>query len=340
MTMRFSPLALVLLVASTAFAANAEWRPVATDLLKAEKTGFGGLCGVVVDPKTGDLFVNLSDRGFFRSADQGKTWTCASEAQPKGRTETPGCWIVDPTGKTSRMATALVYGAPISVSDNRAATWRAMEKHSAHIDWCAVDWTDPDLKFVLALKHEAGGLLMVSNDGGKTFTDLGKGYTTGWVFEGQTAVVAEAKTKDKPKPNLMRTTDGGKTFKPVGQYSPVGSGSAQALPKWRDGKLYWLTDAGLIASADKGESWTTVAEVKDAQYRPVFGRDSKQLFVLTKAGVVESTDAGASWSKPIAAPKELKGTGGLTWLDYDPKSDALYLMKMGSDLYRLGRGAE
>jgi hypothetical protein len=27
----------------------------------------------------------------------------------------------------------------------------------------------------------------------------------------------------------------------------------------------------------------------------------------------------------------------LTWLDYDPVGDALYVMKMGTDLYRLSR---
>jgi hypothetical protein len=33
----------------------------------------------------------------------------------------------------------------------------------------------------------------------------------------------------------------------------------------------------------------------------------------------------------------MKGLGGLTWLEYDPAHDVLYLMKMGSDLYRLAR---
>jgi hypothetical protein len=61
------------------------------------------------------------------------------------------------------------------------------------------------------------------------------------------------------------------------------------------------------------------------------------MFVLTKAGVVESTDGGATWSKPVPPPKAMKGTGGLSWLEYDPKNDVLYLMKMGSDLYRLAR---
>jgi len=157
------------------------------------------------------------------------------------------------------------------------------------------------------------------------------------VFDAQTAVVSAVKTKHTPKPHLLRTTDGGKTFKACGEYSPVGRNSAQALPKWRAGALYWLVDGGLIATTDKGETWKKVGTVKDAQYGPIFGKGAKHMFVLTTAGVVESRDGGASWSKPLVPPRAMKGIGGLSWLEYDPTNDVLYLMKMGSDLYRLER---
>ena len=320
-------------------AAASDWQPIATDLLQREKTGFGGLCGVVVDQQSGDLFVNLSDRGMFHSGDQGQTWKRVSDTQPKGRTETPGCWLLDPTGKSNRMTTALVYGSPLSVSGDRAATWKSLDGKSGHIDWCAVDWTDPELRFVLALKHEAGGLLLASSDGGQSFIEVGKGHGTGWVFDNQTAVVAQAKSKEQPNPHLLRTTDRGQTFHPSGEFSPVGINSAQALPKWRDGTLYWLVDGGLIATTDKAKTWNKIGEIKDAQYGPIFGKNARHLFVLTKSGPVESTDGGANWSPPLAPPKELKGIGGLSWLDYDPQHDTLYLMKMGSDLYRLSRGS-
>ncbi len=294
---------------------------------------------MVVDHQTGDVWANLSDRGMFLSSDQGQTWKRVSETQPKGRTETPGCFAIDPTGQTNRLVTALVYGDPISVSSDRAATWKAMDGKSGHIDWCAVDWTDSELRFVLALKHEAGGLLLASSDTGKSFTEVGKGYATGWVFDHQTAVVAQAKSNKQPKPQLMRTTDGGKTFLPCGDFSPVGSNSAQALPKWNADTLYWLTECGLIASSDQGETWKKIVEVKDAQYGPIFGKTAQHMFVLTKAGPVESTDGGNTWSAPLAPPPEMQGLGGLSWLEYDPTHNTLYLMKMGSDLYVARRSA-
>jgi hypothetical protein len=51
-----------------------EWKPLTVELLKSEKTGFGGLCGVAVDHANGTIFIDLSDRGLYRSTDQGKSW--------------------------------------------------------------------------------------------------------------------------------------------------------------------------------------------------------------------------------------------------------------------------
>ena len=164
------------------------------------------------------------------------------------------------------MVAALVYGAPVSVSTDFGATFRFLDARSEHIDWCAVDWSDPAMGFILALKHEQDGLLIASNDGGKSFRDVGKGYISGWVFDDRTAVVA-AETPDGGE--LRRTTDGGATFAAAGNFTPPGNGSARTLPKWKDGKLYWLTRDGLIASGDKGATWTTVAKVDEPLNGPV-----------------------------------------------------------------------
>ncbi len=301
-----------------------DWQPVLAELLKSEKPGYGGLCGVVVDHKTGSIWVNLSDKGIYCSSSGTKEFKRVSDKQPKGRTETPGCLMIDPAGKSKSMVIALVYGSPIGISPDHGETWKFLDNKSGHVDWCAVDWTDPDMKFILALKHESGGQLIASNDGGKTFRDVGKGYGPAWIFDNQTAVVV--------KGGLLRTTDGAKTFKPVADYK------SNALPKWRNGTLYWLVDGALIATTDKGENWKKLSDLKGGQYGPIFGKDAKHMFVLTNTGIVESTDGGATWSKPIPQPKELKEINTLTWIEYDPKSELLYIMKMGSDLYKLTRG--
>jgi hypothetical protein len=246
--------------------------------------------------------------------------------------------MLDPTGASKRLMTALVYGAPVGISADGGTTWRFLNEKSSHCDWCAVDWTDPEMKFTLALKHESGGLLLISRDGGAAFVEVGRGFGPGWIFDGATAVVAETKSKDRPKPNLLRTIDGGRTWRPCGGYRPVGNGSAQALPKWHDGCLYWLVEGALIASRDRGATWEKKASLKNPLFGPVFGKDAKHLFVLTAAGIVESRDDGANWEKPIELPENFKGPSGLIWLAYDPKNDVLYLMRMGGDLFKLARG--
>ncbi len=325
-----SAIMLTLLCLLTRPASAADWQATTGDLIAKEKPGYGGLSGVTVDHATGTVYVQLSDRGVFRSKDQGKSWERVGK-EFKGRTEQPGCLLLDPTGKSKRLLCATVYGGPVAIAASDDDGWRLLDPKASHVDWCSVDWTDPEMKFILALKHESGGTLLISTDGGKQFEEVGKGYGPAWVFDGKTAVVAETKTKEKPKPGLLRTTDGGKTFKPCGDYSTT------ALPKWRGDTLYWLVEGALVKTTDAGKSWDKVGDLKDGRYGPIFGKDAKQMFVLTGAGIVESTDGGATWSQPLAVPKELKGVSSLTWMDYDPVNDVLYVMKMTSDLYRIAR---
>ncbi len=94
-------------------ASAADWEPVTKDLLAKAQPGYGGLSGVLVDPRSGDIYVNVSDRGIFRSKDQGGSWQRVG-AEFKGRTEWPGCLMVDPVGEGKRVVVATVYGAPIA----------------------------------------------------------------------------------------------------------------------------------------------------------------------------------------------------------------------------------
>ena len=314
-----------------ALSSAAEWEPMMADLLKAEKLGFGGLTGIVVDRQTGDVYAWLSDKGMMKSTDQAKTFKPLYLV--KGRTEWPGCMQTNPVGPLKTWVIALVYGAPILTSDD-GEKFTPTDKKSVHVDWVAVDWSDPERKFLLTLKHESGDLLMASDDGGKSYRDVGKGYGPACIFDSKTAVAVQIIPGEPKKPAkriLSRTTDGAKTFEKVAEFS------TKAMPVWYEKTPYWLVDGSIITSKDQGKTWESIATIKNGTFGPIFGKDEKQMFVLTTAGVVSTTDGGATWTAPIAPPKEMKGLGALSWIGYDAKNDIVYLMKMGTDLYRLKR---
>jgi hypothetical protein len=94
------------------------------------------------------------------------------------------------------------------------------------------------------------------------------------------------------------------------------------------GKVY-CSGAGAENFKLVNETWDQVSALKTT--------DLKHLFVLTDSGIKESTDGGASWSQPIPPPRGFVITPQ-TWFEFDARHDVLYLMKPGSDLYKLQRG--
>ena len=129
----------------------------------------------------------------------------------------------------------------------------------------------------------------------------------------------------------MRTTDQGKTFNPCGDYH------AKALPRWHKDTLYWVVEGALISTKDEGKTWTKISAVGNGQFGPIFGKTADHMFVLTKAGIIESTDAGKSWKNIIPVAKGMKSVAPLSWIEYDPVNDILYVMMMGSELYQWKR---
>ena len=106
-------IALFGLALASASASAADWETTTTDQISKEKLGYGGLSGVAVDHATGTVYVNLSDRGVFRSKDQGTTWERVGK-EFKGRTEQPGCLLFD--SSPTQLLCATVYGGPVAVA--------------------------------------------------------------------------------------------------------------------------------------------------------------------------------------------------------------------------------
>jgi hypothetical protein len=96
-----------------------------------------------------------------------------------------------------------------------------------------------------------------------------------------------------------------------------------------DGKGVHCSSAGANRFSPNKKTWEQVLKLRSD--------DLQHKFILTKSGIRESRDGGETWSQAISAPKGFVITEK-TWFAYDAKHDNLYLMKAGSELYKLARG--
>jgi hypothetical protein len=97
-----------------------------------------------------------------------------------------------------------------------------------------------------------------------------------------------------------------------------------------DGRHVYCSPAGATNFKLVTETW------KEVRAHAEKTKDPKHLFVLAETSIKESRDGGATWLKPISLPKGFVMTSS-TWVEYDATNDVVYLMKPGSDLYKLAR---
>ena len=175
------------------------------------KPGYAGpTAGVVVDPATGAVFMVVNDQGLWRSTDHGATFTRCDSGTIGGRCETGWALQADPAGK--RLACFMIYGSSAMTTDG-GETWTKFK--ATHFDCGSVDWADTG-KRLLAIRHESGGLLTTSDDGGGTWKDLEKGFAGVGVFDHSTFIA----TKEK-EPGIFRSTDAGASWTQISDAKPT-----------------------------------------------------------------------------------------------------------------------
>ncbi len=70
---------------------------------------------------------------------------------------------------------------------------------------------------------------------------------------------------------------------------------------------YWLVDGALIVSEDQGKSWhRTVSCPQRATLGPMFGRDARQMVVGAPDGPYHSADGGQNWTKACDLAPDIK----------------------------------
>jgi photosystem II stability/assembly factor-like uncharacterized protein len=275
------------------------------------KPGYAGpTAGVAVDPASGDVFLIINDQGLYRSSDRGTTWARCDGKAVSGRCETGFGIDCGPDG--SLLAVFTVYGASALTTDG-GKTWA--KSGLGHIDAVAADW--PGAKALIAVRHESGGTLALSTNGGAKWKDIGKGFKGVGIFGNQILVA----TKEK-EAGIFRSTDGGENWAKVSDLSPSGL----AMRKGKNAG-YWISDAGLLVSKDAGATWAVQGAPLKMVQGPFFGKDESQIVVLTKEGLQESTDAGRSWKPAAPLPPDYPADR-MTTCAWDAKAGVFYISRM------------
>ena len=321
-------IAFALLLLSTLAIPAAEWVNISDAVTADLKPGYGGpTAGVTVNPANGDVFMVISDLGLWKSSDHGATFARGDDKNIGGRCETGWGLNFDPAGH--RLFCFMIYGSSAMTTDG-GKTW-AKSKVS-HLDYGSVDWADTG-KRLLAIRHESGGMLTTSDDGGATWKDLEKGFNNCGVFDSKTFVATKAKEK-----GIFRSTDAGATWTQVFANSP-----AAAVPVVFKGTGYWCDgDGGILMSNDKGATWGRGAPMSQDKtqnmiYGPMFGESEKHYVVVGRTGFLETTDGG-NWFK-FVAPLPPGFTVNRVGANYawDAKADIFYASTMTKPTFKLER---
>ena len=96
-----------------------------------------------------------------------------------------------------------------------------------------------------------------------------------------------------------------------------------------EGKGVYCSAFGANRFQPYNKTWAQVCKLRTSE--------SKHRFVLADGGIKESRDGGATWSQPIPPPRGFIITAK-TWVAYDARQENRYVMKAGSELYKMDRG--
>ena len=299
----------------------ADWVNISDPVTSQVKPGYGGpTAGVVTDRASGEVFMVVNDQGLRRSGDHGASFARCDDKAIGGRCETGWALQADPAGK--RLACFMIYGDSAMTADG-GKTWTKWK--TSHLDFGAVDWADTGKRLV-AIRHESGGLLTTSDDGGATWTNLEKGFSGCGVFDHATFVA----TKEKEH-GIFRSTDTGATWAQVFPETPTA-----AVPVIFDGAGYWPTGKGVLVSRDKGATWNLLGTPVDATHGPLFAT-AQHFVVVGKSGFSETKDGGQTWQTlgPLPAGFDTNRVGPhYTW---DPRADIFYASKMTKPTFKNDR---
>ncbi|HEY6928928.1 MAG TPA: YCF48-related protein [Thermoanaerobaculia bacterium] len=255
----------------------------------------GSLAIVRSDPSV--LYLAAASSGFFKSTDEGATWTSLPSPAPSVFAAS-----IVPSPSSATTAYALVDGQIYRTGDG-GGSWSAKRipidsTSVASVDSLSIDPSAPSILFAGA------------GDGVYKSTDEGLTWTRGSGINGDVEVILSHPARPSTLFAVLRSTvlskseDGGVTWKltpgivAAGHFGPIIS-SIIGDPNDAD-IVYVTTDQGLFRTLDGGATWTLLSQNLDVSGSSVLAidpsRSASLYFSRSGSGLYRSTDAGASWT--------------------------------------------
>jgi len=307
------------------------------------------ISSVIVDPHNPDVvFVAAlghaygpnTERGVFRSQDGGKTW---EKVLYKDEKTGAGEITFDPNNahilyaalyETNRTPYSLTSGGPGSglyKSSDGGSTWKHLEGNGLPKGilgkiGLAVSGADSNRVYA-QIEAEAGGLYR-SDDGGEKWMKINDDHRfsqRAWYF---THVFADPKNVDtvyELNTGLFRSTDGGKSFAPLG--APHGDHHGLWIDPTNPQHMINGNDGGATISLNGGKNWTRQDSQPTAEFYHV-ATDNRYPYYVYGAQQDNSTVAIASASEfgAIDRPDWYPVGGGESGfvIPYPPDPDIVY----------------
>lgn len=273
-----------------------EWQNETFNLADLESE-CGNVPYLVAKPGVDLLIVSVAQHGLLTKASDGDEWVKLGQGEGSAVITNRGQNIAfDPDDPNVFWESGIYNDWGVYRTDDGGDTF--IDLGLRHNDYVSVDFTDPQRRTLLASVHETPGNLQYSDNGGMTWSDIGRNFPDeahmcSWpVVLDATTFLLGCGTFGGSAGGIFRSTDTGGSWEQVSSH-PAFPGPLFAS----DGSQYWSGEqhAGIVRSDDQGETFEgPFGGGELTEITPVELPDGR-IAALGDRRIVLSSDRGVSW---------------------------------------------